>query len=1025
MSSQMPSIPPRPARAGATTQKLDTPQVPPRPHRRSDQQELPNREAFTRSPLNDVPSGGLYAHSRNISASDLPDRPPSVNLPSIGQEGNEYASFEDLSRTISHPKEQTRSVPADLPMHQPTAAVPQSTAKTRIQTVTRTDSSQAAAAGVGESKHEDDKDHPLRLKASFNRSNQGLSGSSRPVSVHGGEEQEHGIPTFGLQIPLYKNAGDVQAPSPAPMGPPSSAVSGTLGPEVGNQRNHHRRRSSRQEFLPPGSYGLHGHGVVPQDKFEKAWYQKHPEELKKEIGRHYDPGHPESQWALSSEDLNKLVHQTSNHAVGDGAAADYAGTPDEQFGYKASEEYTTRMTSPTPVPLSALKPRPSSSSQPMAESPLRKSSFALEDEDGQAQGESLQAKAAKLAGEHGWADERSPGVPILASDEMAKRHRAEYLHAAVDPEEYHSGHESDRPSFHTTGRRSSGNRSRPTSTHGEPLQKLLSREAHDGSGVGTPLEEIQEYEPLFPDDDDKAAKPLTAADKLKRPDLARHHFPSRDIWEDNPDSLDLTTTVSTPQLPEEEKETADGEHNVSGQPSSTFEHPDTEATRKNGNIPSDRAQFLPQETREFAKQKFTPGVMTDMSSRPNLAQRFPSRDIWEDTPDSLNLQTTVDTPESEEITSPTDANSKPQIPSRPAGREVSGGADAGMPQIPARPGASNKQAPIIPDRPKPSVPARPGTREVQPEVTSPTETKTKPPVPSRPAGGKIASLKASFMNDLNSRLQLGPVAPKKEEAPEEAAPEEKAPLEDARKGRAKGPARRKPAAATTASTETAPGFSFSTPVTVFSLDEEGVLDVPAHKADSTSVSAPVATASPAASQSAPRAPEDVPAMSSSPAIEDESARQTGLTTEAIGFRGDTPDPHITSATVERHEAIAPLLSEALQTAEKETTLASTGSPLAHEAESASASANPTSSEAKDANPAVSQSGSGSMVDSGAQTGQLDITITSPKGEKDQMTTYLGGKAPEEGNVVVKNGEEILGEVGENTPKKIALTGHGM
>ena len=318
MSAHMPTIPPRPtARSPAGPAKQDTPQIPPRPHRRSDQQELPNREAFTRSPLNDRPLVGnsIYPSSRNISVSDLPARPPSVNLPSIGQEGYEYASLEDLSRTNTATPEQTRNVAADLPMHQPTAAVPQATAKSRIQTVTRTDSNQTTAAtGQEQIEHEGDSQdkHPLRMRASFNRSNQALSatGTPRPGSYHDGEN-EHGIPKIGLQTPLFRHAGDVQAPSPATSVPPSAGLGAPAEP---GQRNHHRRRSSRQEFLPPGSYGLHGHGFVPQDRFEKAWYQKHPEELKKEIARHYDPGHSESHLALSSEDLNKLVHGSSNRA---------------------------------------------------------------------------------------------------------------------------------------------------------------------------------------------------------------------------------------------------------------------------------------------------------------------------------------------------------------------------------------------------------------------------------------------------------------------------------------------------------------------------------------------------------------------------------------------------------------------------------------------------------------------------------------------------------------------------------------
>ena len=35
-------------------------------------------------------------------------------------------------------------------------------------------------------------------------------------------------------------------------------------------------------------------------------------------------------------------------------------------------------------------------------------------------------------------------------------------------------------------------------------------------------------------------------------------------------------------------------------------------------------------------------------TRPGLKQRFPSRDVWEDTPDSLQLQTTVAAPQNAE-----------------------------------------------------------------------------------------------------------------------------------------------------------------------------------------------------------------------------------------------------------------------------------------------------------------------------------------------------------------------------------------
>jgi hypothetical protein len=112
---------------------------------------------------------------------------------------------------------------------------------------------------------------------------------------------EHGIPEIGQRVPMYPNAGDVQAPSPSPyLSEPAGQRSG---------RNHNRTRSGREASLPPGSYGLHGHGVQHNDRFEKAWYEKHPEEYVKAEQGQYGPGvgSPRPDWALSSDDLNKIV----------------------------------------------------------------------------------------------------------------------------------------------------------------------------------------------------------------------------------------------------------------------------------------------------------------------------------------------------------------------------------------------------------------------------------------------------------------------------------------------------------------------------------------------------------------------------------------------------------------------------------------------------------------------------------------------------------------------------------------------
>ena len=348
-----PVVPPRPQRkqGGPTAVENATPLVPPRPTiRKTD--PSPDREAYTRSPLNFHPSAIGNSKPRVVSArssQELPRRPPSVSLPSIGQEGSEYSSYDQLPAEVhgmadtngalsQDGGEKTKSVAADVFIHQPIASVPISTAKKQIQTVTRTDSTQAAAAGIGKAAPADDvhrppqRDtdsplgrsvtasaaeqyrrppsaelHPLRAKSSFSRSNPNLHHiervSSRPSSIYGVSEHELGIPEIGMQIPLYPNAGDVQAPSPAPNH--SQHVPGIGFFNDGTTRAHQRKRSSRQEFGPPGSYGIH-HDADHQDQFEKAWIVKHPDEAAKEG---YYLHRPKPETALTSEQLNRLVGQ--------------------------------------------------------------------------------------------------------------------------------------------------------------------------------------------------------------------------------------------------------------------------------------------------------------------------------------------------------------------------------------------------------------------------------------------------------------------------------------------------------------------------------------------------------------------------------------------------------------------------------------------------------------------------------------------------------------------------------------------
>jgi hypothetical protein len=118
-------------------------------------------------------------------------------------------------------------------------------------------------------------------------------------------DDEHGIPEIGQQVPMFPNAGDVQAPSPAP---------GAHNLGEGLASKHHKRRTSSRGNLPPGSYGLHGHGLAPLDKLERAYFEKHPDLLRKEhTPHHHDrPG----DFSMSSEDLNKIVRETANRGSG-------------------------------------------------------------------------------------------------------------------------------------------------------------------------------------------------------------------------------------------------------------------------------------------------------------------------------------------------------------------------------------------------------------------------------------------------------------------------------------------------------------------------------------------------------------------------------------------------------------------------------------------------------------------------------------------------------------------------------------
>lgn len=459
-------------------------------------------------------------------------------------------------------------------------------------------------------------------------------------------------------------------------------------------------------------------------------------------------------------------------------------------------------------------------------------------------------------GSHGSITEKDGGfmaedgysAPILASDEVKYRPEAQFMTPAIEPEQERRDStylDLDSPTLPTyqSARRATTPGSRSNSIHSLPHGLRFS--THE-----EPLEDVKEYEPLFPDEEDEKSKPTSKSkpspeDKPKRPELARHHFPSCDVWEDAPDSLMYQTTVKTPQQPEFSIPAAEHE------PKEIFETPEQEQARKNKTEDAEKEDFIPDHAENSTKMQVVPNALTDKPVRPSMPARhkFPSRDVWEDTADQL-LPTTVIVPKQEKLEESDGENagstkaikSTPIIPIRPVRSKPSPIVIDSPTSYPGE-----KKAPTIPERPKPKVPERtskplqPGPADGAPlakttsaeEREAPQAAKAKPTIPARPTGSKIAALQAGFMKDLNQRLQLGPQAPKKEEqAKEEAEEKEKVPLADARKGRAKGPTRRKPgtspsAAAAVDEKPKTVRFAISSTIVVFEMNDGNLKVQPA------------------------------------------------------------------------------------------------------------------------------------------------------------------------------------------------------
>ncbi|KAI1923653.1 hypothetical protein LOZ12_000113 [Ophidiomyces ophidiicola] len=806
-----PIIPPRPSRSSNNNpvpSNTDAPKVPPRPSKRPAERPVsPRCDSYAPSPLNALP-GEMFSGRERLS------RPPSVSaLPSVGQEGMEYETIgyqnekdDKAGDSIQQPAE-TRSINQDLYLHAPRPSLPGASAKAQVEVVTRTDSRQAAAAGFGAPIHSNDDDRSLS-PSKVSRSQSRLSGEHRKSALLG---DEHGIPEIGRRVPMIPNAGDVQAPTPAPPGVndelPRCESRGSH--RLGRQQS--RAQVGRESSLPPGSYGLHGHGIHSNDKFEKAWYDKHPDEFVREEQNHYGMGFasPRPEWAMSSDDLNKIVKSSAARAVTLGATADVMGTPDEEIGYLATEELASRLVSP--MHGSGIRPEV----QPFADATKSQVKSNLPPTGGQdtilnsardhdKEGVQIHIDepihhqnhpdgfmpAPEDNKPHGddSLEESEANAPILAEDEVDER--TEHLQPAVSPTfERRDGLRAvDEFDLKGNSRSASTVGSRPHSKPAaSPVLSRYNSRAEDSSDMRRPLEDVEEYEPLFPEDDKDEKEPSVDEKLRKRPEFHQHRFPSRDIWEDVPDSLQLQTTVSIPESPKNE-------------------------TSSPVDIPENKMAKIITQTRPIPNTSSS-GFDSRVSTH-DVKQRFPSKDIWEEAPESHQLEATVQTPEQEQVltTDSAQQSSMPEIPHPPSQKApeiVSKLEPSSAKTESALPAADLKKRPILPERPKPQIPprpARPPKRISDDSLTktisnSPSDTaqvppvvKPKPPVPSRPLGSKIAALKAGFLSDLDNRLKLGPQAPKPQEKEEEQTLEApKGPLSDARKGRARGPARRKPA----------------------------------------------------------------------------------------------------------------------------------------------------------------------------------------------------------------------------------------
>lgn len=203
---------------------------------------------------------------------------------------------------------QKRTIAEDLHLHAPKPSLSAQSATAQVQSVTRTDLAHTAGHGTDRATHDDVPLSRTRSRGSFSRPDSAAS-TERRKSLWAEQMQEG---EHGLRVPINPLLGDVQAPTPS------------MSPQVTGQsaRNHGRRKSGLDAVRPPDSYGLHGHGIIPHNKLEREWYERHPEALEQEEGQAHGVyesiGAGRGSFAMSSDELNKLVRDTPSRGAGFG-----------------------------------------------------------------------------------------------------------------------------------------------------------------------------------------------------------------------------------------------------------------------------------------------------------------------------------------------------------------------------------------------------------------------------------------------------------------------------------------------------------------------------------------------------------------------------------------------------------------------------------------------------------------------------------------------------------------------------------